>query len=224
MTKEVIAIIPARGGSKGVPKKNIKALLGKPLIAYSIEQALNTKTIDRVIVSTDCDDIAEVATQYGAEVIKRPADISGDFASSEDALLHVIAVLNQKNIDVSHIAFLQCTSPIRADNDIYDCLDLVLSKGFDSALSVVENHRFLWRTDDRQRATPVNYDPHNRKMRQEIKEYQENGSIYVMKTQDLLDTGCRLNGTVGVHVMEENTGYEIDSHVDFLIIEKLMSL
>ncbi len=224
MKKEIVAIIPARGGSKGVPKKNIKDLNGKPLIAYSIEQALNTQTIDRVIVSTDCDDIALISRQYGAMVIRRPEEISGDFASSEDALIHVVKKLNEQNIDTSHVVFLQCTSPIRHKYDIQNCLELVLSQGFDSALSVVENHKFLWRTNNENLAVPVNYDPRNRKMRQEIKEYQENGSIYVMKTNDLLVNQCRLNGSVGVHVMNEITGYEIDTPADFVILEKLMSL
>jgi len=222
--KEVVAIIPARGGSKGVPKKNIKPLLGKPLIGYTIEQALSTKSVDRVVVTTDCDEIASISKQFGAEVIKRPDEISGDFASSEIALIHAVGTLEENNVDISHVVFLQCTSPIRKTNDIFDCLELVLNKGFDSALSVVENHKFLWRTDEIDRATPVNYDPQNRKMRQDIKEYQENGSIYVMKTEDLLNSKCRLNGLIGVHVMDEITSYEIDTEVDFVVIEKLMSL
>jgi N-acylneuraminate cytidylyltransferase len=217
------AIIPARGGSKGVPKKNIKMLNGKPLIAYSIEHALATKAIDRVIVSTDCDEIAAVAGQYGAEVSKRPADISGDFASSEDALIHTLKELSDAGWKADLVVFLQCTSPLRSQSDIAQCLELVTSSGFDSALSVVDNHRFLWRTDSEGVATPVNYDPHNRKMRQEISEYQENGSIYIMKAVDLINTKCRLNGKVGVHVMAEETGYEIDTFVDFKIIEQLMS-
>jgi N-acylneuraminate cytidylyltransferase len=220
---KVIAIIPARGGSKGVPKKNIKPLNNKPLIAYSIEHALATEKVDKVIVSTDCDEIAQVSLQYGAEVIKRPEDISGDFASSEDALIHTVQELEANGVKASHVVFLQCTSPIRKESDVANCLELVLSGKFDSALSVVENHKFLWRTDANGLATPVNYDPHNRKMRQEIHEYQENGSIYIMKTADLLSTKCRLNGKVGVYVMEEETGYEIDTPVDFKIIEELMS-
>jgi CMP-N,N'-diacetyllegionaminic acid synthase len=222
MKNNVVAIIPARGGSKGVPKKNIKCLLGKPLIAYSIEHALKTKNIDRVIVSTDCDEIATVSEKYGAEIIKRPENISGDFASSEDALIHSVNLLKASNYDVSHVVFLQCTSPIRSETDVSDCLNLVLSQKFDSALSVVKNHKFLWRTDFEGVATPINYEPHKRKMRQEISEFQENGSIYVMKAEDLLNTECRLNGKIGIHVMEEETGYEIDTQFDFKIIESLM--
>lgn len=221
--KNTIAIIPARGGSKGVPKKNIKDLNGKPLIAYSIEQALATKKIDKVVVSTDCDDIANVSKKYGAEVIKRPDNLSGDFASSEEALIHTLKELSKDGWVASFVVFLQCTSPLRGSADIANCLDLVTSGRFDSSLSVVENHKFLWRTDLQGNAIPVNYDPHNRKMRQEIEEYQENGSIYVMKAEDLVATKCRLNGVVGVHVMAEETGYEIDTSVDFKIIEQLMS-
>jgi N-acylneuraminate cytidylyltransferase len=132
-------------------------------------------------------------------------------------------VLNEKNFNVSHVVFLQCTSPIRRDSDINDCLNLVLSNEFDSALSVVDNHKFLWETGSDGTAIPVNYDPSNRKMRQEIQEYQENGSIYIMKSEDLLSSKCRLNGKIGIHVMDEETGYEIDTPVDFKIIEQLMS-
>lgn len=221
-SKEIIVIIPARGGSKGVHKKNIKNLLGKPLIAYSIEHALQAKKVDRVVVSTDCDEIAKVSIRYGAEVVKRPNAISGDFASSEEALIHCVKELEGAGCDVSYIAFLQCTSPIRKPSDIDNCLNLVLSGEFNSALSVVDNHKFLWRTDSNGVAKPVNYDPYKRKMRQEINEYQENGSIYVMKVEDLLETKCRLNGKVGVHIMDERSGYEIDTAVDFEIIEKLM--
>ncbi|MCQ9074149.1 acylneuraminate cytidylyltransferase family protein [Vibrio harveyi] len=219
----VIAIIPARGGSKGVPKKNIKELNNKPLIAYTIEQASNTKNIDHVVVSTDCNEIADISREYGAEVIMRPQEISGDLASSEDALIHCVKEFHKRGESVSHVVFLQCTSPIRKPSDISECLELVLSNSYDSALSVVENHKFLWRVNANGIAEPVNYDPQHRKMRQEISEFQENGSIYVMKTSDLLKTKCRLNGNVGVHIMDEETGYEIDTPVDFEIIKKLMS-
>ncbi|MBY7897377.1 acylneuraminate cytidylyltransferase family protein [Vibrio fluvialis] len=221
-SNKIVAIIPARGGSKGVPKKNIKELNGKPLIAYSIEHALATKEVDKVVVSTDCNEIAEVAIAFGAEVIYRPDDISGDFASSEDALIHSVNELKSAGWEATHVVFLQCTSPIRNNDDIAKTLSLVLSEQFDSALTVVENHRFLWRTDSNNTAIPVNYDPHNRKMRQEIKEYQENGSIYIMKTEDLINTKCRLNGRIGVHVMDEDAGYEIDTQIDFKIIEQLI--
>lgn len=218
----VVAIIPARGGSKGVPKKNIKMLLGKPLIAYSIDHAINSIEVDKVIVSTDCAEIANISEEYGAEVIYRPSEISGDFSSSEDALIHCVNSLKKSGVNVTHIAFLQCTSPIRNPSDIDKTIKLVLSDNFDSALSAVENHSFIWRTNNQGLANPLNYEPQNRKMRQEITEYRENGSIYVVKSEDLLTTKCRLNGRIGIHIMEEETGYEIDTPVDFKIVEELM--
>ncbi|MDG2609297.1 hypothetical protein P7M09_26070, partial [Vibrio parahaemolyticus] len=139
------------------------------------------------------------------------------------ALIHSVKELALAGWEASHIVFLQCTSPIRKDTDIESCLELVLSGQFDSALSVVENHKFLWRTDEESNATPVNYDPNNRKMRQQINEYQENGSIYVMKKEALLSSKCRLSGRVGIHIMNEETGFEIDTLMDFKIIEQLMS-
>ncbi len=220
-TGQVVAIIPARGGSKGIPGKNITPVNGKPLISYTIEQALACQLIDRVFVSTDADDISQVSKAYGAEVVTRPEGISGDFSSSEDALMHTLEVLQTQSCYVTHVVFLQCTSPIRSADDISATLNLVLSEEYDSALSVVENHKFLWRAGEAG-AIPVNYDPQNRKMRQSIEEYQENGSIYVMKAEDLLASKCRLNGKVGLHVMAENSGYEIDSPLDLQIIELLM--
>ncbi len=220
-TGQVVAIIPARGGSKGIPGKNITPVNGKPLISYTIEQALACQLIDRVFVSTDADDISRVSKAYGAEVVTRPEGISGDFSSSEDALMHTLEVLQTQSCYVTHVVFLQCTSPIRSADDISATLNLVLSEEYDSALSVVENHKFLWRAGEAG-AIPVNYDPQNRKMRQSIEEYQENGSIYVMKAEDLLASKCRLNGKVGLHVMAENSGYEIDSPLDLQIIELLM--
>ena len=93
---EVLAIIPARGGSKGIPRKNLQLIAGKPLLAYTLEQAQHTPAISRVVVSTDDPEITEVAQRYGAEVVWRPADISGDLASSESALLHALDYLRDE--------------------------------------------------------------------------------------------------------------------------------
>ena len=116
----IIAFIPARGGSKGVPKKNIQILLGKPLIAWSIEQALSSKFIDRVIVSTDCPKIAEVAIDYGAEVpYMRPDSLSNDTATTESAMLHCCEYLSERDELPELFMLVQCTSPIRS-KEIFD--------------------------------------------------------------------------------------------------------
>lgn len=217
----VLAIIPARGGSKGVPGKNIKLINGKPLIVHSIEQAMRSTCVDEVVVSSDSESILDIALDCGAKIVKRPVNISGDNASSEEALIHALESLVGEE-SFTHVVFLQCTSPIRSVDDIDKTIELVVHGQFDSALSVVENHSFLWRLNERNEAVPVNYSPVERRMRQNIVEYKENGSVYVMSVEGLLETGCRLNGVVGVHVMNEKTGYEIDTEIDFAVVDFLM--
>ena len=115
----ILAIIPARGGSKGIPRKNLQPLAGKPLLAYTIEHARATPAVTRVVVSTDDVEIASVAQQYGAEVIWRPAEISGDTATSEAALLHALDHLrDNEGYEPDLVVFLQATSPLRRSDDI----------------------------------------------------------------------------------------------------------
>jgi N-acylneuraminate cytidylyltransferase len=124
-----LAIIPARGGSKGIPRKNIRPLAGKPLLAYNIEAARNSRYIQRVVVSTDDPEIARVAQQYGAEVVWRPAEISGDTASSESALLHTLATLReQESYAPDVLVFLQCTSPLTLAEDIDGVITALLEQ------------------------------------------------------------------------------------------------
>ena len=121
---KIITIIPARGGSKSIPKKNLVSFLGEPLIAKSIQQSLNAKSINRTIVSTDDFEISQIAEKYGAEIIKRPDSISGDVATSESALKHVLDTLEKTEIYVPDlVVLLQATSPLRKDNDIDNAVD-----------------------------------------------------------------------------------------------------
>ena len=144
MGKGIIAILPVRGGSKGIPKKNIQILHGKPLIVHSIQQALNTKSIDRVIVSTDAFDIRDVALEAGAEVIMRPDEISGDSAQSEQALIHVLDTIQDSP---EYVVFLQATSPLRRNDDIQNAIDLIIKEDADSLFSSNELHVFVWTPD-----------------------------------------------------------------------------
>ncbi|MGK7957339.1 MAG: acylneuraminate cytidylyltransferase family protein, partial [Crocosphaera sp.] len=113
-----IAIIPARGGSKGVPRKNVRLLAGKPLIAHSIEDAQESSFVDQVYVSTDNPEIATISVEYGAKIIERPAELANDTASSESALIHGLQALEKQNINPDLLVFLQCTSPIRTGVEI----------------------------------------------------------------------------------------------------------
>jgi CMP-N,N'-diacetyllegionaminic acid synthase len=218
-----VAIIPARGGSKGVPGKNVRKINGKPLIAYSVEQAIAAKSIERVFVSTDDLEIAEIAREYGAEIITRPETISGDTASSEAALEHALAWIRQRVGEPGLIFFLQCTSPIREASHLDSACRLLIEKGADSLLTVSPSHSFLWQRDEVGCVRAVNYDYMNRPRRQDMElQYKENGSFYIFKPEVLDRFGNRLGGKIELFEMPEKCAYEIDSFVDFAIIETLI--
>jgi len=215
----IICIIPARGGSKGVPRKNIKMLNGKPLLQYSIEQALQTTSINCVYVSTDDDEIKTYAQQCGAKVIIRPESLSDDIATSESALIHVLDELNEP---VDYIVFLQCTSPIRQPHDIQSAIELILKRQADSLLSVVHDHSFLWRQENG-RGLSVNYDYRSRPRRQDMAlQYRENGSIYIVKPEILRRDNNRLGGEIVLYPMADDSAVDIDTEHDLLIAESIL--
>ena len=218
-----ISIIPARGGSKGLPGKNTRELLGEPLIAHTVRHSLMAKHIDRTIVTTDSVQIGAVARNCGAEVIDRPKALSGDGASSESALLHALDELERRECYVPDlVVFLQCTSPVRADDDIDLAVDRLLEREADSLLSVCTFHRFVWRDGP---AGPVsfNYEYQNRPRRQErAPEYLENGSIYVFRPWVLRQSGNRLGGRIELYRMADSSAVEIDTLDDFMLCEAIM--
>jgi len=219
----VIAIIPARGGSRGVPRKNIKELAGKPLIAYTIEAALQSGVIDRVIVSTEDNEIAAIAGEYGAEVVVRPADLATDEAPTEPALLHVVKYLEEtENYKADIIVLLQATSPMRRGKHIKEALHQFLENDCDSLLSVCPSHAFLWKTDA-DGANSINYDFRHRPRRQDAgPQYRENGAIYITDYEILVNEHNRLGGKIGLYVMKEEDSLEIDSAFDFWLCEQVL--
>jgi CMP-N,N'-diacetyllegionaminic acid synthase len=221
--KSIIALIPARGGSKGIPGKNIYPLAGKPLIVHSIEQALQSSCVTATVVSTDDNGIAQVSRDAGASVIRRPDDISGDTATSESALIHAIEALRTQEGHLPELAvFLQCTSPLRRMDDIDRAVGILLEQGADSLLSVSPSHRFLW-AETAEGAHSLNYDFQHRPRRQDMQpQYVENGSIYVFRPQALLDTGNRLSGKIALYIMDEEAAIDIDSMLDMKMAEMLL--
>lgn len=214
----IVSVIPARGGSKAIPKKNIIPFLGQPLISYTIHQSIESKTIDKTYVSTDDDRISNISRKAGAEVINRPDKLARDTSSTEEALLHAIeSIPDTPEI----IVLLQCTSPLRQEGDIDEAIQLVTNEGYDSVLSCCEDHSFYW-TYDNDSAKAVNYDPSDRKRRQDLDRwYQENGSIYVMKREILKREQCRLGGSIGIHKMPKEMSFEIDTPEDYRIVESI---
>ncbi len=220
-----VVIIPARGGSKGIPGKNIRSLAGKPLIVWSIEQGLAASAADRVIVSTDDPEIAEISQGAGAEVIDRPAELSGDEASSESAIAHVLEALADRGQSPDNVIFLQCTSPIRPPGAIDEAFAEFRRKQADSLLSVSPSHKFLWKRNLEGFGEPQNYDPLNRPRRQEMDNtYQENGSFYIFSRGCFERFGNRLGERIALYVMNEEASCEIDSPTDFFIVETLMKM
>jgi N-acylneuraminate cytidylyltransferase len=214
MSYKTVAIIPARGGSKGIPGKNIIDFCGKPLIAWTIECALHVKEIENVYVSTDDLEIMLIAQDYGAEVIPRPNDLATDTAQSEEAILHIIKDRHLEDCEL--IVMLQCTSPIRESSDIEKGLNMIKSyKGLDSCFSTsLLNDFYIWNFS-KIGARTVNYDYKNRSTRQEFERSNgcfcvENGSIYIFKVNTFLKEKNRICGQFGFFHLPLWKSFEID--------------
>ena len=221
-----LAVIPARAGSKGLPNKNIANLAGKPLIAWSIEQALSTPSIDTVCVSTDCEKIAKIAQYFGASTpFLRPAELAQDSTKTEPVLLHAIEWYEKQEICFDAIVLLQPTSPLRHEDRIEQAISQFESQNADSLVSVCESHAFFW-TQPKPNTPRALYDYQNRPRRQDIseeeKKYKETGSIYISRTSILKQTSNRLGGKISIFLTNEDESWEIDSITDLRILSALM--
>ncbi|MDA9533756.1 MULTISPECIES: acylneuraminate cytidylyltransferase family protein [unclassified Bradyrhizobium] len=223
MARKTLAVIAARGGSKGIPHKNLLDLCGKPLIAWTVEQARAARGVDVVAVSSDSDNILAAAEAAGAVGVRRPDDISGDLASSESAWLHALDATEASMGRFERIVALQATSPIREPGDIENALATFDRDHLDSLLSVCEvEDYFNWRIGA-SGPEPINYDYRNRRMRQQIeKRYLENGSFYVLIPSLLREQNNRLGGKIGFHVMERHKMFQIDRPEDVKLCAAIM--
>jgi CMP-N,N'-diacetyllegionaminic acid synthase len=220
------AIILARGGSRGIPKKNIINFCGKPLVAWTIMQCLASKKISDVWVSSDSDEILEISKEYGANIIKRPDEISGDTESSESAWLHAVNYIESEvgctNID--YVLAPQVTSPLREVKDFDNSIDQIINDGSDSLLSVAEvNDFFMWKRSGGENPESINYNYKNRKPRQQIEtKYLENGSFYIFKPYLLKDKNNRLGGEISLFVMDKHKMFQIDNYEDIELSSVIM--
>ena len=207
-----VSLLPARGGSKGIPNKNIAPLNGKPLIYYAIQASLNSES-QETWVSTDNDEIKRVSIECGARVIDRPAEISKDYSQSEEALLHFCS-----EVDFDTLVFIQPTSP------------LVESTYIDTGIQMMNEHASVFRVYIEhwvprwtKEINPDEWDVNNRPMRQQMDEkYVENGAFYITKKDNLLQSKLRYSGKIGVVEMPLYKSFQIDTEEDLALIGNML--
>lgn len=222
----ISAIIIARGGSKGIPNKNIMDFCGHPLLSWTIRQALAARHVSDVWISSDSREILEIGEKYGARPIVRPKEISDDIASSESAWLHAIDVIESKNQGrIDYVLAPQVTSPLRKPADFSNAIDIMFKERLDSLLSVAEvEDFFIWTRNVAGEMKSVNYNYLDRKPRQQIeKRYLENGSFYLFKPGLIRQNQNRLGGKIGIYLMERFKMFQIDAHDDIELCSVMMT-
>lgn len=221
--KTFLAIIPARGGSKRLPRKNVLPLGGKPLIAYSIEAAKKSQYLDAVIVSSDDDEILNVAKQFKAQTLKRPPELASDTATTFDALEH--AIQTQQKYD--YIVLLQPTSPLRSTRNIDEAIELLEAKNADAVVSVCEmDHSPLWSNtlpEDGNMKSFLKDEVLNKRSQDLEKYYRLNGAIYICNTDKLLqEKTFFLKEKIFSYIMPREESIDIDEALDFKIAQTIL--
>ena len=219
--KKVLALIPARGGSKGIPNKNVKLFNGKPLIEWTINLALNSKLIDKVVVSSDSKKILNISRKLGSDTILRPKNISGDNSTTESAINHCINYY-KNNFEV--IILLPPTSPLRKKDDLDNALKFFYHNKLDSCFSGSNLKDFLiWRyINKNKKLISLNYNFKKRGIRQKRElEYVENGSIYIFKPQLIINNNNRIGGKFNIFNMKFWQSFELDEKDDWKLLETL---
>ena len=214
--KKIVSLILARGGSKGIPNKNIIDLKGKPLISFAIH-ASNKSQIQETWVSTDSQKIKTIAQNLGAYVIDRPTELAQDTSPSEDAILHFC-----NSIDFDILVFIQPTSPLLTNKDLDQGIDLLLNNqaNFDSIFSVYKEH---WIPRWNLNIKPIDWNPKERPRRQDIKKnYVENGAFYISFKKNILKSKLRYSGNIGCIEMPLYRSFQIDTYDDLKLIKKLL--
>jgi len=223
--KTFLAIIPARGGSKRLPRKNVLDLCRKPVIAWSIEAGLDSKYIDRVVVSSDDDEILNIAKKYGAEIIKRPSELAIDTATTFDAIKHTIENLEKYD----YIVLLQPTSPLRNEKHIDEAIELLEEKNADAVVSVCEmDHSPLWSNTlpkDNSMGNFLRDEVLNKRSQDLEKYYRLNGAIYICQTEKFLKgKSFFIKNNIFAYKMDKKSSIDIDEEFDFKIAKLMKEL
>lgn len=211
-----LALVPLRGGSKSIPRKNVKLIAGKPLCYWSLKAACDSKCFDAVYVSTEDTQIKEIVNQWLPEVCihTRPAHLAEDTTSTEAVIFDFI-----KNHDCDILATVQATSPMVQPEDFSSAMNKFLEQDLDSLFTGVLFKRFLWDYE----SNPINYDPRSRPRRQDfLGSIMENGAFYLTKRHILESFENRLGGRIGYHLMDAASAVEIDETEDWGVVESLL--
>ena len=229
MENKIIAFIPARGGSKGLPRKNIKSLLGKPLVAWTIEQAKNSKYVNKVVVSTEDKEIAEISRKYGAEVVDRPEELAQDDSPVADAIMHTLDWFEKRGEYFDIFVTLDPTSPLRDTKDIDKCVEILINNPKANAIVgvaklesthpdfnfVINKEGFIVKLDGTTEFSLAR--------RQDLEDiYFFEGSIYMSRLETLKQKRTFYHESTLAYVVPKYKSFEVDELCDFICIEALM--
>lgn len=216
----VVAFIPARKGSKSIPNKNIKRLLGKPLIYWCLSALQQSVNVDKIVVATDCSKIISEVKKLNLSkisVYNRDPKNAQDSSTTESVMLEYLSKTNSSNNDI--FLLVQATSPLTKSSDFDNALNNYKKEKIDSLLSCVRNKSFYWNEN----GTPINYNPDKRPRRQKFKGVlQENGAFYISTVSNILTSRKRISGKIGIYEMEVCNSIDIDEDIDWLVAEKLL--
>lgn len=216
MTKKILAIIPARGGSKGLPGKNIIDLAGKPLIAWTIQASLQSKYINKTIVSSDNDGILSVAKKHGVETIKRPDELASDSANSKGVISHALSALTDDEFD--YVVLLQPTSPLRGSDDIDQSFKTLFSQDCDSLISVNKTDNKIlksFKLNGSGYLEGISNNDYPFMCRQDLPEtYISNGAIYIVKVAEFMKSRSFMSNKTTMFVMSKENSIDIDNLAD----------
>jgi N-acylneuraminate cytidylyltransferase len=221
---EILSIIPARGGSKGISLKNIVLINRKPLLYYTVNASLKSKLVTRTIVSTDHQGISNIAKGLGSEVIKRPKKLANDHIALEPSISYTLDHLKKtENYKPDIILILQNTSPLRNYKHIDEALTLLKKRNYDSVLSGFSYYTFLWKKSKNSTVKPLNYDPRKRPNHQKMDEQlYENGALFATTYDAFKKSGCRISGRIGFYKMPIELSYNIDTFDDLNDVKRIM--
>lgn len=223
MNKKILAIIPARGGSKTLPKKNIIELNGKPLISYTIKASLNSQYITKTLVSSDSDEILTIAKQYGADTIKGPLEFSTDEATSQNVIAHVLDSINEL---YDYIILLQPTSPLRDSQDIDSAFKLLFEKQATALISTYEVNNKILKTFIANEDCTIQGIANNKypfMRRQDLpKTYMSNGAIYIINKDEFEKNNTFLTNKTISYVMAKEKSIDIDDQEDMLKVQRIL--